>query len=128
MWIVLFELFKYFWFLIVVYFLCRLREKGLFGYMMENNIFIFCVESLLNLFLKDKILKIIKDEFEFININVMEKLFIVYYGIIFGKKLYFEIYNVSKYGILGMFGFLWFKKGGNLRRCCIFSVYVVLGG
>lgn len=52
--------------------LCRLKEKGLLGYMMENNIFILCVKSLLNLFIKDRILKIIKDEFKFIKINKME--------------------------------------------------------
>lgn len=55
-----------------VFFLCRLKEKGLLGYMMENNIFILCVKSLLNLFIKDRILKIIKDEFKFIKINKME--------------------------------------------------------
>lgn len=55
-----------------VFFLCRLKERGLLGYMMENNFFILCVKSLLNLFLKDRVLKFIKDEFILIKINEME--------------------------------------------------------
>lgn len=55
-----------------VFFLCRLKEKGLLGYMMENNIFILCVKCLLNLIIEDRILKIIKDEFKYIKINKME--------------------------------------------------------
>lgn len=52
--------------------MCRLKERGLLGYMMENNFFILCVKSLLNLFLKDRVLKFIKDEFKLIKINEME--------------------------------------------------------
>lgn len=109
-------------------FLCRLREKGLLGYTMENNTLILCVESSSNPLSKDRIPKIIKDEFESININVMEKLFTVHYGITSGKKLHPEIHNASKYGTLGMFGSLRSKKGGNSRRCCISSAHVVSGG
>lgn len=95
---------------------------------MENNTLILCVESSSNPLSKDRIPKIIKDEFESININVMEKLFTVHYGITPGKKLHPEIHNASKYGTLGMFGSLRSKKGGNSRRCCISSAHVVSGG
>lgn len=95
---------------------------------MENNTLMLCVESSSNPLSKDRIPKIIKDEFESININVMEKLFTVHYGITPGKKLHPEIHNASKYGTLGMFGSLRSKKGGNSRRCCISSAHVVSGG
>lgn len=95
---------------------------------MENKTLILCVESSSNPLSKDRIPKVITDEFESININVMEKLFTVHYGIRSGQKLHPEIHNANRYGTLGMFGSLRSKTGGNSSRCCISSPHVVSGG
>lgn len=107
--------------------LCRLKESGLLGYTTENNTLILCVKSSSNPLSRDRIPKIIKDEFKSIKINEMEQLFTVHCGITSGQKLYYERDNAGSYGTLGMIG-SFNSTEENETRCCISSPHVISEG
>lgn len=108
--------------------LCRLKEKGLLGYTTENNTLILCVKSSPNSLTKDRIPKIIKDEFKSIKINKMEQLFTFHCGITSGEKLHPQKDNVSSYGTIGMIGSFHSIRERNPTRCCISSPHVISEG
>lgn len=105
--------------------LSRLKEKGLLGYTTENNTLILCVKSSPNSLTKDRIPKIIKDEFKSIKINKMEQLFTFHCGITSGEKLHPQKDNVSSYGTIGMIGSFHSIRERNPTRCCISSPHVI---
>lgn len=107
--------------------LCRLKESGLLGYTTENNTLILCVKSSSNPLSKDRIPKLIKDEFKSIKINEMEQLFTVHCGITSGQKLYYERDNAGSYGTLGMIGSI-NSTEENETICCISSPHVISKG